>query len=152
MAEAAILENPITMTQKDLLSFRLEEVPRLLHRVIDAQFEKLGLSTTQWRLLAYVFRDEGLTQTELASCLELERATVGQAIDKMEARDLVARERNANDRRVWRIVPTRKAREMVPRLREIADRIHRQTFAGIGQAEFRQLETLLTRISANLTP
>jgi DNA-binding MarR family transcriptional regulator len=139
------------MTPQDLLSFRLEEVPRLLHRVIDAQFEKLGLSTTQWRLLAYVFRDEGLTQTELASCLELERATVGQVIDKMETRNLVARERSADDRRVWRIVPTRKARDMMPRMRELADRIHNQTFAGIQQSEFRQLEDLLARIAHNLT-
>jgi DNA-binding XRE family transcriptional regulator len=75
------------LTEADGLVFLIEEVPRKLRRVFDASTAKFGLTRTQWRALAYIFRTPGLTQTELAKCLELERASVGHVIDQLEKAD-----------------------------------------------------------------
>jgi DNA-binding MarR family transcriptional regulator len=71
------------LTSLDALTFRFEDLPRQLRRIIDEALEGYELSRTQWRLLAYVFRQEGLTQTELARYLEVERASAGLAIDAL---------------------------------------------------------------------
>ena len=68
-------------TPLDELAFLLEEVPRALRRKFDERTLAHGLSRTDWRILAYLFRDRGMSQTELAKCLELERMTVGLALD-----------------------------------------------------------------------
>ena len=65
----------------EALSFRFDEIVRLLSRRIDAALADHDLSRTQWRLLAYVLRQEGITQSELARVLELERASVGNTVD-----------------------------------------------------------------------
>lgn len=137
-------------TALDALTFRFEDVPRLLRRTVDMALTGYELSRTQWRLLAYVLRDEGMTQTELARCLELERASVGQAIDALERKQLLERTKAPGDRRVWRIIPTEKARQLLPALRETINEIYEQMFAGFSDEEIRQLHDLLNRIMTNL--
>ena len=137
-------------TALDALTFRFEDVPRLLRRIFDIAIEGYDLNRSQWRLLAYVLRDEGMTQTELARSLELERATVGQAIDALERKQFVERRKSPGDRRVWRIYATERGRQLVPALRETINEIHEQMFSGFSQAEVARLHQFLDRIMANL--
>jgi MarR family transcriptional regulator for hemolysin len=140
----------VFLTQLDALTFRFEDVPRLLRRTIDNALDGNDLSRTQWRLLAYALREEGMTQTELARCLELERASVGQAIDGLERKQLLDRTKASGDRRVWRIVPTDKARQLVPELRETINEVYEQMFGGFSETEVETLHGFLDRIMINL--
>ena len=79
------------VTPEDEVAFLMEEISRTLRRAFERRIQATGLSRTQWRIIVYVLRTEGLTQTELARALELERATVGQAIDRLEERGFVER-------------------------------------------------------------
>lgn len=137
-------------TALDALTFRFEDVPRLLRRIFDMAIEGYDLNRSQWRLLAYVLRDEGMTQTELARSLELERATVGQAIDALERKQFVERIKSPGDRRVWRIHATAMGRQLVPELRETINEIYEQMFAGFSKQEISSLHGFLERIMTNL--
>lgn len=137
------------LTSLDALTFRFEDVPRLLRRTIDTALEGYDLSRTQWRLLAYVLREEGMTQTELARRLELERAGVGQAIDALERKQLLERTKAPGDRRVWRIIPTDLARLLIPELRETINEVYAQMFRGLSAEEIEKLHDLLDRIMDN---
>ena len=105
-------EAPI-LTPLDALTFRLEDLPRQLRKIVDDALDGHGLSRNQWRLLAYVLRQAGLTQTELARLLEVERASAGLAIDALEKKQLVVRHQHPDDRRVWRIMPTDQGQRLV---------------------------------------
>jgi MarR family transcriptional regulator for hemolysin len=137
-------------TALDALTFRFEDLPRQLRRIVDEAMQDHDLGRTQWRLLAYVLRDEGLTQTELARSLEVERASVGQAIDALERKGLVARRQKDGDRRVWRIVATAKARALVADMRVVVDEVYAQMFAGFSAAEIEQLGGFFERIARNI--
>jgi DNA-binding MarR family transcriptional regulator len=137
-------------TPLDELTFQFEDLPRLLRRVVDEALQGYDLSRTQWRLLAYVLRQEGMTQTELARCLEVERASAGLAIDSLEKKQLVSRQQHPEDRRVWRIVPTQRARGLLHELRETVDEVYAQLFAGFDDAELAQLRGFFDRIARNL--
>jgi len=143
------VEEPFPTTL-DALTFRFEDIPRLLRRILDISLEDQNLSRSQWRLLAYVLRDEGMTQTELARVLELERASVGQAIDTLERKELIERKKAPGDRRAWRIHATQKGRGLVPELRQTIDEIYEQVFAGFTADEISKLDQLLRRIMNNL--
>lgn len=138
------------LTRLDALTFRFEDIPRLLRRIFDIALEGRGLSRSQWRLLAYVLRDEGMTQTELARALELERASVGQTIDTLEKKNFVERKKSPGDRRVWRIHSTPSGKRLVPELRDTIDEIEEQVFAGFSEEEIALLHQFLERIMTNL--
>jgi len=139
----------VFLTKLDALTFRFEDVPRLLRRIVDSALDGYDLSRTQWRLLAYVLREEGMTQTELARCLELERASVGQAIDALERKQLLERTKAPGDRRVWRIIPTDKARQLLLELRDTINEIYEQMFRGFSTDEIDRLQDFLDRITDN---
>lgn len=137
-------------TALDTLTFRFEDLPRQLRRIVDEALDGHDLGRTQWRLLAYVLRKEGMTQTELARCLEVERASVGQAIDALEGKGLLARRQKDGDRRVWCIFATDKARRLLAELRVVVDEVYEQMFAGFSSADIALLEGFLDRIAKNI--
>ncbi|MDT9012252.1 MarR family transcriptional regulator [Novosphingobium sp. APW14] len=138
------------MTENDEIVFLVEEVPRKLRRLFDASTAKFGLSRTQWRALAYIFRSPGLTQTELAKCLDLERASVGHVIDQLEKAEYVERRSIEGNRRVWTLHLLPRAIEILPSLRLEADAIYARLLSGISDREFAAIKTLLATMSGNL--
>lgn len=140
------------LTATDELVFLVEEVPRKLRRLFDASIAKFGLTRTQWRALAYIFRTPGLTQTELARCLELERASVGHVIDQLERAEYVERRAVEGNRRVWTLHLQPKAVDILPSLRAEADTIYTRLLAGVSADEIAALRRLLGAMSANLDP
>lgn len=138
------------VTETDEIVFLVEEVPRKLRKLFDASTAKFGLSRTQWRALAYIFRSPGLTQTELAKCLELERASVGHVIDQLEKAEYVERRSVEGNRRVWTLHLLPRAIEILPSLRSEADAIYARLLSGISKAEFAAVKTLLATMSRNL--
>ena len=138
------------LSNADGLVFLIEEVPRKLRRVFDTSTAKFGLTRTQWRALAYIFRTPGLTQTELAKCLELERASVGHVIDQLEKADYVERKAMEGNRRVWALHLRPKAIGILPALRVEADLVYERLLAGISDDEVAVFRRLLAAMSANL--
>ena len=138
------------LTEADGLVFLIEEVPRKLRRVFDASTAKFGLTRTQWRALAYIFRTPGLTQTELTKCLELERASVGHVIDQLEKADYVERRAVEGNRRVWTLHLRPKAIGILPALRAEADVVYERLLAGISANDIASFKRLLASMSANL--
>ena len=130
-------ESLIAFTPQESLAFRLDEVVRQLSRTLDVRLAKFDLSRTQWRLLAYVLKHAGMTQSELARVADLERASIGQTVDVMERKQMVERRQSETDRRVWQIFPTTKAQALV-------------MFAGLDQGKQAALGSLLEQLSANL--
>lgn len=146
---ASVAPDPFP-TALDSLTFRFEDLPRQLRKIMDGALQGHDLGRTQWRLLAYVLREEGLTQTELARLLEVERATAGQAIDALERKGLVARQPKNGDRRVWSIVATPAAHGLLAEMRVVVDEIYVQMFAGFSAADVATLGHLLERIAINI--
>lgn len=138
------------LTPLDATIFRLEELPRKLRRVLDLAMREQGLNRNQWRLLAHVRRQEGLTQIELSRSLEVDPVSVGAAIDALEERQLVERTPHAGDRRAWRIVPTTDAKALLGSMRGTVDAIYNQLFDGFSENEIEQLRNLLERMAHNL--
>jgi MarR family transcriptional regulator, transcriptional regulator for hemolysin len=138
------------LTDADGLVFLIEEVPRKLRRVFDASTAKFGLTRTQWRALAYIFRTPGLTQTELAKCLELERASVGHIIDQLQKADYVERRAVEGNRRVWTLHIRPKAVSILPSLRAEADVVYAKLLAGINSGDIATYKRVLAMMSANL--
>jgi MarR family transcriptional regulator, transcriptional regulator for hemolysin len=138
------------LTETDELVFLLEEVPRRLRQAFDEAIKRFGLTRTQWRTLAYVFRSEGLSQTELAQCVELERASIGQTIDRLEELNYVERRKVDNDRRVWKIYLLPTALELLPTLRREADVVYEKMLKGIPERERLRLFETLGDLAKNL--
>jgi len=151
--EAATISDHVRdgfLNETDGFAFLLEEVPRVLRKSFDESIARFGLSLTQWRALAYLIKTEGMTQTELAKCLELERATIGLTIDRLEKLEFVERRPAEKDRRVWRIFLRQKAIDIIPELRQEASSVYQIMFKGISKADVATLRSTMEKMARNL--
>ena len=139
------------MTDRDEIVFRMEEIARTLRQAFERRIAQSGLTRTQWRMLAYLLRCEGVSQSELARLLDLERATIGQAIDRLEDQRLVERRPCPTDRRVWQVHLLPAAYDLVPLLRKEADWLHELTWKSLTDEDVAALKTMLDRIASNIS-
>ena len=63
----------------------IADVARLLRPPFDRRVRKLGLTRAQWLGLTRLYRRPGASQG-LADMIEIEKATAGRLVDRMEAR------------------------------------------------------------------
>lgn len=85
------------------LAFLLYDCSRLLRRRIDERMAQLELREAQWRVVGLLSRSEGLTQTELATLMGIQKAPLGEQLDRLEASGWIERRRDITDRRANRL-------------------------------------------------
>jgi len=130
--------------------FLLNDVARLLRTVYDRRIRELGLTRSQWWVLTHVFRGAGMTQTELAEVLEIEKPTLGRLLDRLEAKGWIRRTHDARDRRIWRVHLTGEAEPALRTMRKLAAELRRDALAGLPAAERERFVDSLLAIKSNL--
>ena len=79
---------------------------RMTHVYFQKSFQQLnsiGLHPGQPPMLWHIFKDEGLSQKELASRLKVKPPTVNVSLQRMEKADYICRRQDEKDQRVSRI-------------------------------------------------
>ena len=141
------------MFREDLsrnFGFLLNDVARLMRTAYDRRIRKLGLTRAQWWVLTHLYRSNGVSQTELAETLEIEKPTLGRLLDRLEAKGWVRREHDASDRRVWRVHLTDEVEPALRTMRTIAADLRRDALTGISAAERERFVDTLLSIKENL--
>jgi DNA-binding MarR family transcriptional regulator len=137
------------IVQKDLNSslrfgFLIHDVSRLRRIVVDRALKPLGITRSQWWVLAFLSRHDGMTQTSLASDLDLTKVAIGGLLDRMEASGYVERRADPNDGRARRVHLTSAGIALVGTIRENVEAVEVGILAKIPEADLDQAsETLL---------
>lgn len=141
------------MFREDLsrnFGFLVNDVARLLRTAYDRRVRELNLTRSQWWVLTHLFRGDGVTQTELAESLEIEKPTLGRLLDRLEAKGWVRREHDATDRRVWRVHLTEEVEPALRKMRVLAAELRRDALGDMSAAETERFVDTLITIKANL--
>lgn len=128
----------------------LHDVARLLRTTFDRRVKGMGLTRSQWWVLLHVFRNDGVTQSELADILEIEKATLGRLIDRLETNGWLTRESDAHDRRAKRIHLTQAVEPAMKSMRLAAAELRRDALAGLSLEQQEQFVDTLLSVKNNL--
>jgi MarR family transcriptional regulator, transcriptional regulator for hemolysin len=135
---------------EEFIGFVISDVARLLRTVFDRRVRRLGLTRAQWLALTRLHRRPGASQSELADMMEVEKATAGRLIDRLEAKGWVVRRAQAGDRRINRIYLTSEAERVHKRIWRIAEATIDDALADLSEREGSQLQKLLARVKGSL--
>lgn len=130
--------------------FLINDVARLMRTTYDRRVRELGLTRSQWWVLTLLFRNDGVTQSELAELLEIERPTLGRLLDRLEAKGWVRREHDSRDRRAWRVHLTDAVEPAMRKLRKVASGLRSDALAGLSAQERERFIDTLLAVKANL--
>jgi MarR family transcriptional regulator for hemolysin len=132
------------------IGFLIADVARLLTRNFDRKAQKFELSRAQWQVLAWLKRNEGISQTRLADMLEMSPMTLMRHVDKLEATGLVERRAHPVDRRIYQLYLGRQAHPMLDRLWELGSQTRKEALGDLPSAEEEILLRALSRMRQNL--
>lgn len=128
------------------LGYLLSDVTRLLRAAFDIKMQELGLTSSSWRVLVFLARDESLSQADLARRLEVSRASLGQMIDRLEEIGYVERKAHPDDRRVWLVMMTEKARSIMLDVTKKAEIVHHESFGQLSADSNASLYKILVEL------
>ena len=119
------------------LHYLLMKSHTLLNRKILSQAMKLGYSPGQPKVLEYLSKYEGSDQKTIAAYCEIEQATVGSILLRMENTGLIERRQAPGNRRSLYVYLTDKGRQAARTLLRFLHRLtkrRRQAFRRRGHA------------------
>ncbi|RAI59395.1 MarR family transcriptional regulator [Roseicella frigidaeris] len=116
----------------------------------DRRVRRIGLTRSQWLVLSQLHRHPGISQSELAEMLEVERATAGRMIDRMERRAWLVRRPDPDDRRVNRLYLTAAAERVQAEMGRIAEALLDDAMACLDEGEREALTGMMERVKAQL--
>ncbi len=140
----------IPVTEARYLAFLIMEAARLQRTVFDRRVRKIGFTRTQWMALRRVGDQPGVNQSELAELLEVEKATAGRVIDKLENFGWLERRQDDADRRVKRVYLTELGRRIHSEITPIAEAMVEEELAGLSAKERETLTDLLLTVKQRL--
>lgn len=123
---------------------------RAIRRAYEIRLVELDLNLTQASLLAYLFEAGPISQSRLASRLDMGRAAAGLVVNALEERGLLERRSDPADRRAWLIALCPEGIRITGPIFEIDARLRAELRVGISRPERLQLAGLLLRLQANL--
>jgi len=132
------------------IGYTMTDVARLLRTVFERRVRSLGLTRAQWVTIARLHRRPGLSQSEVADVLEIEKATAGRLVDRMEAKGWIERRADPLDRRINRLHLTDEAQRMHAVIWPIAQETVDDALSDLSSSERRTFSNLMRTVKSRL--
>lgn len=132
------------------IGLRLSQAARAVGRAFDDALAEAGGSLPVWLILLNLKIRRPGTQRELADAVGIREATLTHHLNAMDADGLITRARDAANRRVHIVTLTEKGDQLFLALRAAAMTFDAMLRTGLAESDLATLETLLTRLSANV--
>jgi MarR family transcriptional regulator, transcriptional regulator for hemolysin len=130
--------------------FLMHDVARLIRVRADQLARGAGITRAQWVILAWLERQPGISQNELAGLVEVEPITIARLVDRLEARGAVERRLDPKDRRVRRLHLTATAGPLLEQVHGYRGELQAQVFAGVDAEAMKAVIDALLIMKNNL--
>lgn len=128
----------------------VHDTARLIRRRFDLSIKDLGLTQAKWRVLATLHRSPGLTQSELAERLDIEKAPLGLALEWLDQTGWIRRETDRSDRRARRVFLREQSAPTLRAMEERFRQVESNYLRGFDESEVAELLDALQAVRSTL--
>lgn len=128
------------------LHYLLMKSQAMFSRRILSQVSKIGLTPGQPKILEFLSEHGEADQKTIAAYCEIEQATVGSILLRMETAGLVLRRQKEGNRRSLYVSLTQAGTEAAEKLMAIFQRTEEEAVSGLSEAEAQVLGELLAKL------
>ena len=131
------------------LPYQLSVTSNAVSSAIARTYEALfGLRVPEWRLIAVLAEQEGVTQQALVARTEMDKMTVSRAAQALVSRGLVTRVTHGTDRRSHALALSEDGRALYAQIAPKALELERKLLEELGDREVAQLRKTLAKLKA----
>ena len=136
--------------QGGFLITRIKQVGGRIFEHILAQKNIDAFNGSQGRILYVLWQQDGIPISELSRETGLATTTLTSMLDRMEAANLIYRDRGDKDRRKILIFLTEEAKELEQEYNAVTEEISKIYYKGFSEEEITQFENYLLRVLENV--
>ena len=141
---------PKDFTTSIRFGFLIHDVSRLRRIVIDRALKPVGITRSQWWVLSFLGRRDGMTQTALAADLDLTKVAVGGLLDRMENSAFVERRPDQRDGRIKRVYLLPAGTRILSTIRANIQEVEREILADVDESALQLTTDTMLQIKQTL--
>jgi MarR family transcriptional regulator for hemolysin len=123
---------------------------RSARHILNENLRPLDLSSAEGNILLHLLtQGQEMGQEQLVEQLDISKPAVSRALDSLETKGYVTRQRDPDDRRAHRIQLTNKARKIGPVIEQIYNQLYTIAMRDISQEELDSFVNLFSRMAQN---
>lgn len=137
------------VVQDDLLGFigyNLKRAYMLVHFDFRTTLEELNVTQRTFSVLSIVVANPGISQSDVARALGIERSGTVVIVDELENRDMIERNKVPGDRRAYALSATAIGQAAYAKAVEAVRAHEERVLTGLNDMERQTLRDLLSRI------
>ena len=138
---------------EETVGFALAQVCKTHRYAVDGALRGIDdceLRVGQEMLLLQLWREDGVTQSQLGECLMVEPPTVTKMLQRLEGKGMVERRSDPGDARISRVFLTARGRALEQEVAATWRVVEEQATAGMSVEERLLLRRLLVQMRQNL--
>ncbi|WP_432664326.1 MarR family winged helix-turn-helix transcriptional regulator [Wukongibacter baidiensis] len=95
---------------KTKLGYYIDQLEKIEKKILNAEFEKIGITLSQFRVLNWLWRKGELSQKEIHELIQIKPSSLTSLLNVLIKKGLVVRKFDIDDARVRKIVLTDKSK------------------------------------------
>ena len=119
---------------RDCISLQASAASKTIARLSRARLSPFGVTPIQFAVLQAASEADGQTAAEVGTTLMIDSATIVGVIDRLEAMELLVREADPSDRRLYRLSLTPKGMTALPAMQAGMNELNAEIDAKLGQS------------------
>lgn len=123
---------------------------RAINSKADFKYKKFALQKGQYMFITRVCENPGINFVNLSNMLKVDQATTTKAVKKLIDIGYLNKEQDENDKREYRLTPTKRALEIYEFIIEEESKQLEISFKGFSEEEKQMATKLIERMSENI--
>lgn len=145
-----VLEGVIIKSLDNYILREIGTLSRCIHSICDIKFKELNIQKGQFIFLTRICENPGVNLVDLSTLLKVDKTTTTKAIQKLITEDFIYKERDAEDKRMWRLFPKAKALNAYEEIIEEENRNIDICFNNFSVEEKNTVYELVKKMSENI--
>lgn len=125
-------------------------IARALDSISNIEFKEHNLTKGQYLYLVRICENPGIIQEKLAEMIKVDRTTAARSIKKLETEGFIEKKDDHHNKKIKKLFPTEKGREVYPFLRREGDYSEKVALTGFSEQEREKVFQLVQRIRKNI--
>jgi DNA-binding MarR family transcriptional regulator len=129
--------------------YLISQTRNALFAALDKEMLPLGLTASQFVVVIGAMRNRARTVNEFCQLAGIEPGPMSRLLDRLEAKDIVRRVRDVEDRRQVNVTLTKKGAALYPRINAGLHKVYGHLLNGFSEQEALALQHALEKILLN---
>ena len=138
------------MDPKESIGKWISTIYRQIRIFLDRELKQFNISSSQMLILNSIYRNDGIHQETISKILNLDKANITRAINKLISEGLVIREVDKKDKRAYRLHLTKKGKQLEPEIKKILKKTTSTLLTGFTEKEKKITLELLKKLYTNI--